>query len=354
MAIEFNHPTNPSPAPVPIPAPVPSHTIEIPTLLSRIPLVDRLSSLFTSTFTPLDPTSTGPILSVNIPLYAHPLRPDSLPPTTINTMSSHLRDPCLAVPVGSYLDANSPLWALYHANLQNQCLGNLLTLAATEESITHCLSLIHSIQCQTNENLVLTMFQLGMPELLEDIDRYLRELRGTPICNDTPYSSPSPLSSATERTLRRTELMYEISTRGTLDGEFTNASLRSDHPHYQETCYQYHCLGHLRANCPYYECPHCLQFNPGHSQHHYYCHPPSPSSSSSSLNEPITVQHPTCSLCMVPTNAHSPKGNWHTRTYNSRSCSPNRVSFNDSDSDNDVWGSDGHINITGSPSHRDL
>ena len=176
MAIKFNCPTNPLPAPIPIPAPVPSHTTEIPTLLSRIPLVDRLSSLFTSTFTPLDPTSTGPILSINVPLYAHPLRPDSPPPATINTMSSHLCDPHLAVPLGSYLDANSPLWALYRANLQNQCLGNLLALAATEESVTHCLSLIHSIQQQTDENLALTMFQLGMPELLEDIDRYLREL----------------------------------------------------------------------------------------------------------------------------------------------------------------------------------
>ena len=176
MAIKFNHPTNPSPAPVPIPAPVPSHTIEIPTLLSRIPLVDRLSSSFTSTFTPLDPTSTGPILSINIPLYAHPLHPDSLPPATINTISSRLRDSCLAVPVGSYLDANSSLWAPYHANLHNQHLGNLLTLAATEESITHRLSLIRSIQRQTDENLALAMFQLGMPELLEDIDRYLREL----------------------------------------------------------------------------------------------------------------------------------------------------------------------------------
>ena len=146
MAIEFNHPTNPSPTPVPIPAPVPFHTIEIPTLLSRIPLVDRLSSSFTSTFTPLNPTSTGPILSVDVPLYAHPLRPDSPPLTTIHTMSSCLRDPRLAIPLGSYLDTNSPLWALYCANLQNQRLGNLLTLATTEKSITRCLSLICSIQ----------------------------------------------------------------------------------------------------------------------------------------------------------------------------------------------------------------
>ena len=76
------------------------------------------------------------------------------------------------------------------------------------------------------------MFQLGMPELLEDIDRYLRELRGTPIRNNTPSPSPSPLSSDVKHTLRRTELMYEISTRGILDGKFTDVPLCSDHPRY--------------------------------------------------------------------------------------------------------------------------
>ena len=108
MAIEFNCPTNPLPTPVSIPAPVPSHTIEIPTLLSHIPLVDRLSSLFTSTFTPLNPTFTGPILSVDVPLYAHPLHPDSPLPATINTMSSHLRDPRLAVPMAVTLMPTPP------------------------------------------------------------------------------------------------------------------------------------------------------------------------------------------------------------------------------------------------------
>ena len=136
MAIEFNHPTNPSPAPIPIPAPVPSSMIAVPTLLSHIPLVDRLSSSFSSTFAPPSPAISGPITLVDIPTYAHLLRSDSPSSTTLHTMSFHLRDPRLAVPVGSHLDINSPLWALYCVNLQNQCLGNLLALTATEESIT--------------------------------------------------------------------------------------------------------------------------------------------------------------------------------------------------------------------------
>ena len=136
MAIKFNCPTNPSPTPIPIPAPIPSSMIAVPTLLSRIHLVDRLSLSFSSIFAPPSPTIFSPITSVDVPAYAHPLRPDSPSPTTLCTMSSHLHDPHLAVPVGSHLDINSPLWALYHVNLQNQRLGNLLVLAATEESVT--------------------------------------------------------------------------------------------------------------------------------------------------------------------------------------------------------------------------
>ena len=265
MAIEFNCPTNPSPTPIPIPAPVPSSTIAVPPLLSCISLVDRLLSSFSSTFTPPSPAISSPITLVDVLTYAHPLCPDSPSPATLCTMSSHLHDPRLAVPVGSHLDINSRLWALYHINLQNQCLGNILMLTATEESVTQCLSLIHSIQRQIDKNLALTMFQLGMPEFLEDIDRYLRELQAIPTCTDMPYPSPSPLSPDAEQALHRMELIYEISTRGTLDGEFTYAPLCADHPRYRETCYQCHCLGHLWANCPYYECPHCLQFSPGHS-----------------------------------------------------------------------------------------
>ena len=151
-----------------------------------------------------------------------------------------------------------------------------------------------------------------MPEFLEDIDRYLGELRAIPTHTDTPYPSPSPLSPDAEQALHRTELMYEISTRGTLDGKFTNASLCADHPHYQETCYQCHYLGHLWANCPYYKCPHCLQFSPGHSQHSCHCRPPSSFSSTSSVNPPV-IHHSACSQCMIPTNACPPRGNWHTR-----------------------------------------
>ena len=149
-----------------------------------------------------------------------------------------------------------------------------------------------------------------MPEFLEDVDRYLRELQAISTHMDTPYPSPSPLSPDAEQALHRTELMYEISTRGTLNSEFTDIPLHTDHPHYWETCYQCHCLGHLQANYPYYECPHYLQFSPGHSQHSCHHCPPFPSSFTSSVN-PLIICCSAHSQCIISTNAHPPRGNWH-------------------------------------------
>ena len=128
MAIKFNHSITPSPAPISIPAPIPiSTTIAVPSLLSHTPLVDRIS------FHPLiTSTTTSPIMLVDAPLYAHCLHIDSPTPEELHNMTACLCDPCLAIPFNSYLDINFPLWALYWANFQNKCLGNLLALAATK------------------------------------------------------------------------------------------------------------------------------------------------------------------------------------------------------------------------------
>ena len=212
MAIEFNHSTTPSPAPILIPAPIPiSTTLAIPSLLSYIPLANRISSF------PLvlpGPTTTGSMLSIDIPLYAHHLCTNSSSPEELHNMTTHLHDPYLTISLNSYLDINSPLWALYQANLQNQCLGNLLTLAATKQSITHCISMIQSIHHQIKENLTIAFAQLGMPKLVTNIDHYLRELGEitVPLRRPIPYLSPSLLPQEAEQALRRTELIYEIST----------------------------------------------------------------------------------------------------------------------------------------------
>ncbi|KAF9235992.1 hypothetical protein BU15DRAFT_77394 [Melanogaster broomeanus] len=42
--------------------------------------------------------------------------------------------------------------------------------------------------------------------------------------------------------------------------------LTPSHPHYRETCYHCHHLGHIRIRCLYYECPLCKRFCPGHTQ----------------------------------------------------------------------------------------
>ena len=164
MAIEFNHSTTPSPTPIPIPAPVStSTTLAIPSLLSHIPLANRISS-FPLVLPGL--TTTGSIMSVNIPLYTHHLYTDSPSPKELYNMTAHLHDPHLTIPLDSYLNIDSLLWALYWANLQNQCLGNLLALAATKQSITHCISMIWSIHHQIEENLTIIFTQLGMPKLV--------------------------------------------------------------------------------------------------------------------------------------------------------------------------------------------
>ena len=180
--------------------------------------------------------------------------------------------------------------------------------------------MIQSIHHQIEENLTIAFAQLGMPELVTNIDWYLRELREIPIPprQPTSYPSPSPLSLEAEWALHRIELIYEISTQGTLDGKFTLTPLQSDHPRYRETYFKYHCLGHLRANYSYYKCPHCLNFSPGHFQHHCSHHPTSPPSLFSSLssleNPPIIHCSTLChSYRMIPANTSIPQGNWHTQ-----------------------------------------
>ena len=153
--------------------------------------------------------------------------------------------------------------------------------------------------------------------------------------------------------------MYEISTQGTLDNEFTLAPLQSDYPHYRETCFRCHCLGHLQANCPYYKCPHCINFSPGHSQHHCPHCPASPLSlslSSSSLGNSPIICHSTlyCSNRITPANASAPQGNWCTQVWDSCSCSSNRYTMVDSDSDDSPQGTDGDTNISSSSSYRDF
>ena len=117
MAIEFNHFTTFSPTLILIPAPIPTFTtLATPSLPSHISLADRISS---SPLVLPGPTTTGSIMSVDVPLYAHYLCIDLSSPEELHNMTAHLCDPHLTIPLDSYLDVNSPLWALYQANLQN-------------------------------------------------------------------------------------------------------------------------------------------------------------------------------------------------------------------------------------------
>ena len=116
----------------------------------------------------------------------------------------------MAVPLSTYLNVGSPIWELHRAYLQNQRLGNLLSLAASETSITCRIQLLTTIYRETEANLASALYQLGMPKFLDDVDRYLYQLqmitspRNHPsyvapfegIYNHTPSASSSPLTPA--------------------------------------------------------------------------------------------------------------------------------------------------------------
>ena len=101
-----------------------------------------------------------------------------------------------------------------------------------------------------------------MPEFLDDVDRYLRELSQhhahpnlirpvhfapsviTTNVYQTPSASSSPLLPDKLMVVQRAELAHEVQTQGTIHREFVDAPLSRSHPRYNETCFECHCLGH--------------------------------------------------------------------------------------------------------------
>ena len=193
----------------------------------------------------------------------------------------------MAVPLSHYLDMESPLWNLYCAYLQNQHLGNLLSLTTSEASITRKVALLHTIYLEMDGNLSLALHQLYMPEFLEDINHYLYEINHiiiSQIETTMPTASFSPLSPATLLAVEQAELAHEVQTNGMIHGTPIDTPLPQSHPHFNETCFEYYHLGHHYVNCHWYQCPTCLLSHPGHLPRCCpLCHlPPGPSFSSSS------------------------------------------------------------------------
>ena len=167
-------------------------------------------------------TIPTPIHSVTIPLYAHMLCDDFPDACDIKKLSVYLRSPAFALSIDSFLDIGSPLYALQRAYLKNSHLRLMSTNISPSPQQTILSRLIREVYLEIEGSLVMAMYQLGMLEFLEDIDRYMLELshRNSPgssfsfvtaLSTHTTSSSSnvsassSPLVSEEERVLQRLE-----------------------------------------------------------------------------------------------------------------------------------------------------
>ena len=133
---------------------------------SPSPAPDSFSSISLATI----PT---PIHFVTIPLYAHTLCDDFPDSQDIKKLSNNLRSPAFALSIDSFLDIGSPLYALQCAYLKNSHLCLMSTNVSPSPQQTVLSRLIHEVYLEIEGFLVMAMYQLGMLEFLEDIDRYV-------------------------------------------------------------------------------------------------------------------------------------------------------------------------------------
>ena len=64
-----------------------------------------------------------------------------------------------------------------------------------------------------------------------------------------------------EATLQHIEELHSDPPRSPL----TLGPLGPSHPSYHLACFECCCLGHWHQDCPFYQCPFCLKFHPGHT-----------------------------------------------------------------------------------------
>ena len=221
-------------------------------------------------------TVLTPIHSVTIPLYAHTLRDDFPDTHDIKKLSDYLHSLAFALSIDSFLDIGSPLYALRRAYLKNSHLRLMSTNITPSPQQTVLSRLIRKVYLEIEGSLVMAMYQLGMLEFLEDIDRYMLELSHwnspdssssfvTPLSTRTTSStnisaSSSPLVSDEEHVLQRVESWWT--------GGNSQVPLPSTHPRYHQACHSCHRLGHYRNQCPVYQCPSYTRWAPGHNPNH--------------------------------------------------------------------------------------
>ena len=207
--------------------------------------------------TPSDDLHPG-VMSVDVPIYAHHLQ--ELPKQIdLDLMLDCLKDSHLASTFDAHMDIGSPLYSLYKIFMQIACLDNLYSTNSSIAQIALWATITWDVKEHLEGEVLLTLQQLGMPEFIADIEWYLWEIAPTIVQEpSTPSASSSQLNSE-ERDLIE---MMEINWKGH-DG---NIPLTLSHLRYHEACFTCRWLGHRCVNCPYYQCPRCLEWSPNHTQ----------------------------------------------------------------------------------------
>ena len=271
MAIELS-----SPMLLPLSNPLPSCSISSPSSLETSSLIiEAITRPPTPhpivTFTPpleddLPPTSLAStpsedlhpgILSVDIPTYAHRLR--ELPTQLdLDLMLDRLKDSRLASTLDAHMDIGSPLYPLYKIFLQVECLKTLYAISTSIAQMDLWATLVHSIKDNLEGEILLVLQQLGMPEFIADVERYLWKIAPNVVPPSTPSASSSPLGSEEQRLIETMEANWL--------GHDRTTPLTPSHPRYRESCFACQRIGHIRIHCHYYQCPTCLEWAPGHTQ----------------------------------------------------------------------------------------
>ena len=208
-----------------------------------------------------------PIISVDVPIYAHCLRKGALGETERDTLHSLLYSPHIHCILESHLDDNSPLWSATRIYIQVQRLRTLLDLASSPSSIGRRCNTLRAIQRTIQEDLFSLFHQFHMPEFVADVEQYSPELTAATNPQVIPSASSSPLTTTIELAIQNAELNHEVLTEGTIQGVPVDGPLHHNHPRYAETCFECHHLGHVHVNCQWYVCPICKINRPGHPQY---------------------------------------------------------------------------------------